>query len=396
MFDKTRVGNGVLGDFFAEKPYATWSRVVVQIDEDTAYEAGDNTGRTLTVANPYGTQQLAEAMLKRLKGISYQPYSGTDTLLDPAAELGDAVDIRGYYGGIYSRTRRLERLYNADISAPSDEEVDHEYPYKSPQERQITRQTRETKANLQILSNRILAEVEARESANQQLRAALELQAGQIEAKVSQTGGNNASFGWTMNQTGQSWYANGERVMRVDRSGLEIRAKITALAGKIGGFDINSDSLSYNGQTWGGTNSLGAYIGANGIQLGRNFRVDMAGNLEAASGRFTGEVYAGRISYGGSAGTFNGGGITQGSVSGGYGGQLAGNSVSTYNTTSGVNTSLGYANFANDVFNWRQTAPYVSCTYIVMDGRRYAPGVIRYKNQNGITTTARVLLTQDN
>lgn len=395
MFDKTRVGHGVLGDFSAAKAYAPWSRVTILVDDDTVYTAGDDTGRTLTATNPFGTQQMAEDMLRRLKSSRYQSYSGADALLDPAAELGDAVDIRGYYGGIYSRTRKLGKLYSADISAPSDEEIDHEYPYKSSQERTITRQSRETKANLQILSDKILAEVEARETDSSQIRAALELQAGEIEAKVSQTGGDNASFGWAMTQTGQSWYANGERVMRVDKSGLDIRGKITALAGKIGGFDIKSDYLSYNGQTWGGTNSLGAYIGANGIQLGRSFKVDMAGNLEADSGRFTGEVYAGRISYGGSAGTFDGGGITQGTVSGGYGGAIGGGSVSTYNTTGGVNTSLGYANFANDVFNWRQTAPYVCCQYVVIGGKRYAPGTIFYKNQNGNNASARVLLTQD-
>ena len=94
MFDKTRVGHGVLGDFSGSKAYAPWSKVVLQVDEELSYTAGDDTGRTLTAANPFGTQQMAEDMLRRLKGSSYQPYSGTDALLDPAAELGDAVEIR--------------------------------------------------------------------------------------------------------------------------------------------------------------------------------------------------------------------------------------------------------------------------------------------------------------
>lgn len=395
MFDKTYVGHGVLGDFSAAKAYAPWSRVTVQVDDDTEYTAGNDTGRTLTVFNPFGSQQLAEDMLQRLRGSAYQPYSGGSALLDPAAELGDAVEIRGYYGGIYSRTRKLERLYNADISAPSDEEINHEYPYKSSQARAITRQNRETRANLQILADKILAEVEAREEDNTALRAELALQAGEIAAKVSQEGGDNASFGWKMLATEQSWYANGEQIMHLDKSGLDIRGTITALAGKIGGFDIKDNYLSYNGQTWKGTNSKGAYIGEDGIQLGKNFRVDMTGKLEAGSGRFTGEVYAGSISYGGSAGTFDGGGLTEGSVSGGYGGQIGNSSVSTYNTTGGINTSLGYANFADDVFNWRQTAPYICTKYIVIDNKRYAPGTILYKNQNGKDASARVLLTQD-
>ena len=182
MFDKTRVGHGVLGDFSGSKAYAPWSKVVLQVDEELSYTAGDDTGRTLTAANPFGTQQMAEDMLRRLKGSSYQPYSGTDALLDPAAELGDAVEIRGYYGGIYGRTRKPGKLYSADISAPSDEEIDHEYPYKSSQERTVARQNREIKANLQVLADRILAEVEAREADGRAIRAALEVQAGEISA----------------------------------------------------------------------------------------------------------------------------------------------------------------------------------------------------------------------
>lgn len=395
MFDKTYVGAAVLGDFAAPKAYTPWSRVTIRVSDEKEYTAGDDTGRTLTTDNPFGSQQMAEDMLRRLRGGSYQPYSGTDALLDPAAELGDAVEIRGCYGGIYSRKRRLEKLYSADISAPSDEEIDHEYPYKSSQARSITRTNQETRANLQILADRILAEVEAREQDGQAIRSQLAIQAGQIEAKVAKEGGDNASFGWSLTETGQRWYSGGDEVMRVDETGLEIRAKITALAGKIGGFDIGDDALSYNGQTWGGTNTSGAYLGVNGLQLGKSFKVDMAGNLDASSGRFTGTVYAGSISHGGAAGTLDGSGISTGSISGGGGGQIGAGSISTYNTTGGVNASLGYANFANDVFNWRQTAPYVCCQYVVISGKRYAPGTIFYKNQNGNNASARVLLTQD-
>ena len=156
--------------------------------------------------------------------------------------------------------------------------------------------------------------------------------------------------------------------MRFDADGAAIRGKIEALSGKIGGFDIRDDCLSYNGQSWGGTNTWGAYLGTDGLQLGQNFRVDMAGNLEAASGRFTGEVYAGRISYGGAAGTFDGGGITQGSVSGGYGGQIGGGAVTTYNTTGGINTSLGYADYANGVFNGWNEAKEVAAKSVRIDG----------------------------
>lgn len=374
MFDRTYIGPNVLGEFTAPAALQSWSRVVIQVDDDTSYTAGTDTGRTLTVAIPYGTQQMAEAMLRRIRGQSYQPYSAESSLVSPAAELGDAVEVRSVYGGLYKRTRNLDKLYTADLAAPGDEEVDHEYPYKSAQARQITRQRRQTKASLQVLADKIALEVTAREEGERQLSAAITVQAdrisqevtdrvnatnylssqitqqaGQISAKVSKTGGDNRSFGWNLLDSYMAWYSSGTETVRFDASGAKIRGRIEALTGKIGGFDIGQDSLSYNGQTWGGTNTWGGYFGVNGIQLGRNFRVDMAGNLEAASGRFTGEVYAGSINYGGEAGHLWGEAISEDSISGGSGGQLAASTVDTSNTVWGINNSLSNGDYAYDV-----------------------------------------------
>lgn len=393
MFDKTYVGPGVLGEFTAPEALQSWSRVTIQVDDDTSYTAGTDTGRTLTVTIPYGTQQMAEDMLQRLRGKSYQPFSAGSSVVDPAAELGDAVEVRGVYGGIYKRERSFGRLYTANLAAPGDEEVDHEYPYKSSQARQITRQRKETKASLQVLANKIALEVSAREDGERQLLAAITVQAGritqevtdrknatealssqitqqagQIAAKVSKTGGSPSSFGWNLLDSYMAWYSSGTEVVRFDETGAKLRGRIEALSGKIGGFEIHQDYLSYNGQTWGGTNTWGGYWGINGLQMGRNFKVDMAGNLEAASGRFTGEVYAGRIEYGGDAGHLWGEAISEGSVSGGWGGQIAGGSIGTFNTTGGINTSLGYADFANGVFNGWNRASEVNTGSLKLDG----------------------------
>ena len=76
--------------------------------------------------------------------------------------------------------------------------------------------------------------------------------------------------------------------------------------------------------------------------------MDSAGNLTAASGTFTGAVHAGNIQYGGNAGYFSGGGIAGGSI---YGNRLVGNTITTAYTSGGINASLGFADYANGVFN---------------------------------------------
>lgn len=419
MFDKTYVGQDVLGSFSAPAALDSWSKVIVNVDDDTSYEAGNDTGRTMTVTIPYGTQQMAQDILSRLRGQSYQPYDASTALLDPAAELGDAVEVRGVYGGLYKRDRTLGKLYSADIAAPGDEEIDHEYPYQSSQTRQIIRQRKQTKASLQVLTDRIALEVSAREETARELTAAITVQAdritqevtdrqsatealssqitqqaGEISAKVSKNGGGS-SFSWSLLDSYMAWYANGSEIVRFDSSGAAIKGRIEVLSGKIGGFDIQSNYLSYNGQTWGGTNTWGIYIGPEGIQLGNSFKVDAAGNLSAASGTFTGAVLAGSIQYGGWAGTLDGAGLTSNSVAGGYGGPLQLGTVSTATLTNGVNTSLSYADFANGVFNGWNVANAIGANRMYLGGKALGTETITYKDAKGNTRTAKIVSWRD-
>ena len=420
MFDKSYIGPNVLGSFSAPAAMQSWSRVVVQVDDDTSYEAGNDTGKTLTVSIPYGTPQLAQDILDRIRGQSYQPYTAETALLDPAAELGDAVEVRSIYGGIYKRDRDLSKLYSATIAAPADEEIDHEYPYKSSQQRQIIRQRKQTKTNFEILSNKIALAVSALEDADRQLQASIQIeadritqevtdrisqnnvlssqitqQAGEIAAKVSKNGGAG-SFAYSLQDSFMAWYANGSEIVRFDDNGAKIRGRIEALTGKIGGFDIMDDYLSYNGQQWGGTNTNGIYIGVNGIQAGsqRNgTQITLDGRLYCEEGYFRGSVNAGNIDYGGDAGYFSGGGLSGGSVGAG---KIVGNSLSTGQFVGGVNASLSNADTAFDITMGYQNfgtmaGNIMRAAYMYLNGSKLGKTTITYTSPGGAQHTRNVV-----
>ena len=325
-----------------------FSKVVIIVSDEIEYSSGDDTGRTLTLNCPWGTQEIADNILQSIKGFQYQPMTANGALVDPSAEIGDGISANGVYSGIYSLGIKFNSNFPSDISAPSDEEIDEEFPYKSSMERTVERQNKEVRASLSIQADRITQEVRERQAQAEEFRATFEVQSQQISAKVSQTGGFSQSFAWELLADHASYISNGTEVFRVDSSGAQVNGVIRATGGKIGGFDIQSNYLSYNGQTWGGTNTTGAYIGQSGIQLGKNFKVDMQGNLSASSGTFSGNVYAGNIQYGGNAGYFSGGGISSGSI---YGNRLVGNTVTTAYTSSGINASLGNADWAYGALN---------------------------------------------
>lgn len=248
--------------------FVNYSKVVIHIDNETAIEAGNDTGRTLELDNPFGTQQMAQDILDKLSGYQYQPYHAQGALLDPAAEIGDAASMRGNYGGIYTRSRTFGHLMKADISAPTDEEIDHEYKFESPEKREFARQIDDVKASLIIANNR-------------------------IDASVSQTGGNNQSFGWSLLASEFGLYANNRKVFYVNADGAHVDGEVTATSGKIGGFTIGASSLYNNLSSYGGTQSTGVYIGTDGIQLGQRFKVNSTGYVTADSMTLTGTLTIG-------------------------------------------------------------------------------------------------------
>lgn len=304
-----------------------YTKVVLVRDDDYQYAVGSNSGRTLTIECPLVTSATAPPIatnaLNRIRGVRYKPFGAASAILDPAAELGDGITINSEYSGIFSMESHFGGLFTANVSAPYDEEIDHEFPYIAKKDRKVIRQ----------LNN---------------LSSELTIQSGLISAKVSRTGGDASSFGWELDESSWTIKASGRDILKATKDGLEVYGKITATSGTIGGFTIQSNALSTNSQTFGGTNTTGIYIGPSGIQLGKNFKVDSSGNLTAASGKFTGNVWAGKIQYGDDYGYFSGSGLKSGSV---YGNRLVSNTITTAYTSSGINTSLGYADNANLVFH---------------------------------------------
>lgn len=117
---------------------AGYSMVTIK-SGDASYTAGNDSGRVLSLECPWGTQEMANDILSKVTGVSYQPYKTTGAIADPAAELGDAVDVGDTHGGIYISSTKFGRLITSDLSAPAGNEADHEYVYTPKKERQVAR-----------------------------------------------------------------------------------------------------------------------------------------------------------------------------------------------------------------------------------------------------------------
>lgn len=158
--DKTYLGRR-LADFspgIASKPITK----VELLDEngDVVGVSGSDTGRTLTALQPDGTNAMAAAILAKVSGYKHIGYDGRKALLDPAAELGDAVTVDGLYVPLIALDMTFDPLLAPDISAPDADEIDDEYPYKSPTQRQIERNMAKARSLITKTSEEIMLKVE--------------------------------------------------------------------------------------------------------------------------------------------------------------------------------------------------------------------------------------------
>lgn len=127
---------------------------------DVVGVSGSDTGRTLTALQPDGTNAMASAILAKVSGYKHIGYEGRKALLDPAVELGDAVTVDGHYVPLIALDMTFDPLLAPDISAPDADEIDDEYPYKSPTQRQIERNMAKTRSLITKTSEEIMLKVE--------------------------------------------------------------------------------------------------------------------------------------------------------------------------------------------------------------------------------------------
>lgn len=157
--NKTNLGNHVSSLDYGEK-ISRISRINLVVDSDNMYTAGDDTGRTLEAACSWGTQAMANSILAKVSGVDYRPYDAVDALLDPAAEIGDGVSIADIYSVIATSSITFGKMCEVNISAPYTDEIDDEYPYKTPEQRKAERQLAKTRSLISKTSEKIMLSIE--------------------------------------------------------------------------------------------------------------------------------------------------------------------------------------------------------------------------------------------
>ena len=171
------------------------SGVILWVDDDNCYEAGDETGTVIEQDCPYASQEMANSLLSTLQGYSYQGLEANGAKVSPIAELGDGLTVNGLYTQLAYQNIRFSTGEVMDAAAPGSDETLHEYKTEGQTTKQFTHQIAETKSLISKTSEEILLQVE---NELEGLSSSFSVQLDNITGRVNGLDGEFAELSLTL------------------------------------------------------------------------------------------------------------------------------------------------------------------------------------------------------
>lgn len=169
--------------------------VILWVDDENCYEAGDETGTVIEQDCPYASQSMADNLLAILQGYSYQGLEANGAKVSPVAELGDGLTIGGLYTQLAYQNIRFSTGEVMDVSAPGSDETLHEYKTEGETTKQFTHQIAETRSLISKTSEEILLQVE---NELEGLSSSFSVQLDNITGRVNGLDGEFAELSLTL------------------------------------------------------------------------------------------------------------------------------------------------------------------------------------------------------
>ena len=228
MSDKVFLGTR-MAQLDTSPSLAPVSKVILAVDSENAYIAGNDTGRTVEVTCPYGTQEMANNILSALSSYTYTPAMAQDAILDPAAEIGDGLTMGGVYTVLAQSTLTFDGLMTSDAGAPGQAEQESEYKYQSPVIADINWQLAETRSLISKTSEEILLQVDKELEG---LSSSFSVQLQQIQSQVTGLDGQVSGI-----------------TQKVDNITLSVSNGSTSssISLSVGGVTVSSQTIQMNG-----------------------------------------------------------------------------------------------------------------------------------------------------
>ena len=218
------------------------SKIIVNVDDENYFEAGNDSGQTLEATCPYGTQAMANDLLAELGGYAYQPLQAQDALIDPAAELGDGVTVDGLYILLAQMDTTFDGLMPSDIGAPGQREIESEIgAYVGQITREINRKIAETRSSITKTAEEIRLEV-----ANEMrgLSASIDVKLDSITQQVQGIDGQVSSITQTVSDIITKVSGLDGQYSSLEQTVDSITSTVSGLAGQYSSLELTVSGIT--------------------------------------------------------------------------------------------------------------------------------------------------------
>lgn len=192
MYGEPNATHSVGDDYVSLTDNGTWppvSRVTLMRDSSNGVTSGDDTGTEIVGTCFSATQDMADDILRRLKGIQYRAYECNAPGVPPTVELGDVVEF-DLFTAMVAQINDDGQGYPS-LSAPGQQEIQERYPDDGPLTAEMRRELKSARAELTKSASEIRAEVSGLKSdldtATDDLQGQLTDQAGKLDELEQKT-----------------------------------------------------------------------------------------------------------------------------------------------------------------------------------------------------------------
>lgn len=273
------------------------SGVILWVDDDNCYEAGDETGTVIEQDCPYASQEMANSLLATLQGYSYQGLEANGAKVSPIAELGDGLTVDGLYTQLAYQNIRFSTGEVMDVAAFGSDETLHEYKTEGQTTKQFTHQIAETKSLISKTSEEILLQVE---NELEGLSASFSVQLDSITSQITGLNGQVSTIQQTVSSiTSQITGLDGQ-VSTIEQTVSSITSQIQGINGDISSIEQYVDSITLSVTNGSDSSTIQLKAGST--------------TISSANITFNGMVTFNDLSTAGST-VINGANITTGTIS---------------------------------------------------------------------------------
>lgn len=134
--------------------------IVLWVDSENCFEVGNANGYVMEIDCPYGTAEMASNLLTQMNGKRYKGFNAEKAIISPLAEMGDSVTVNGVYSMLAYKNTVFGVRHTSQISAPGENEVEHEYSSDGYVTREFNRQLAKVRSSITKTAENIELKIE--------------------------------------------------------------------------------------------------------------------------------------------------------------------------------------------------------------------------------------------